>query len=88
MLRSVRVGTIVDLETRDCRLRVLLIDGTSRMVNDQRLLQGLPEVDSRPREILVDETTAKKSGEDESQRRATGDEGKTTSVHSKVGRVT
>ena len=30
MLRSVRVGTIVDLETRDCRLRVLLIDGTSR----------------------------------------------------------
>ena len=44
--------------------------------------------DSRPREILVDEMTAKKSGEDESQRRATGDEGKTTSVHSKVGRVT
>ena len=30
LLRSVRVGTIVDLETRDCRLRVLLIDGTSR----------------------------------------------------------
>ena len=42
--------------------------------------------DSRPREILVDEATAKKSGEDESQRRATGNEGKTTSVHSKVGR--
>ena len=62
--------------------------GTSRMVNDQRLLQGLPEVDSRPRKILVNETTAKKSGGDESQRRATGDEGKTTSVHSKVGRVT
>ena len=62
--------------------------GTSRMVNDRRLLQGLPEVDSRPREILVDETTAKKSGEDESQRRVTRDEGKTTSVHSKVGRVT
>ena len=30
LLRSVRVGTIVDLETRDCRLRVLLINGTSR----------------------------------------------------------
>ena len=45
LLRSVRVGTIVDLETRDCRLRVLLIDGTSRMVDNQRLLQGLPEVD-------------------------------------------
>ena len=30
LLRSVRVGTIVDLETRDCRLRVWLIDGTSR----------------------------------------------------------
>ena len=30
LLRSVRVGTIVDLETRDCRLRVLLIDWTSR----------------------------------------------------------
>ena len=30
LLRLVRVGTIVDLETRDCRLRVLLIDGTSR----------------------------------------------------------
>ena len=44
--------------------------------------------DSRPREILVDEMTAKKSGEDELQRRATGDKGKTTSVHSKVGRVT
>ena len=44
--------------------------------------------DSRPREILVDEMTAKKSGEDESQRRATGDEGKTMSVHSKVGWVT
>ena len=67
LLRSVRVGTIVDLGTRD----------------------------SRPREILVDKATAKKSGEDESQRRATrdesqrratGDEGKTTSVHSKVGR--
>ena len=43
---------------------------------------------SRPREILVDETTAKKSGEDESQRRATGDEGRTTSVHSKVGQAT
>ena len=42
--------------------------------------------DSRPRETLVDEATAKKSGEDESQRRATGDEGKMTSVHSKVGR--
>ena len=62
--------------------------GTSHMVNDQRLLQGLPEVDSRPREILVDETTAKKSGEDESQRRATGDEGRMTSVHSKVGQAT
>ena len=58
------------------------------MVNDRGLLQGLPEVDGRPRKILVDETSAKKSGEDESQRRATGDEGKTTSVHSKVGRVT
>ena len=44
--------------------------------------------DSRPRKILVDETSAKKSDEDELQRRATGDEGKTTSVHSKVGRVT
>ena len=44
LLRSVRVGTIADLETRDCRLRVLLIDGTSRMVDDRRLLQGLPEV--------------------------------------------
>ena len=42
--------------------------------------------DSRPRETLVDEATAKKSGEDESQRRATRDKGKTTSVHSKVGR--
>ena len=30
LLRSVRVGTIIDLETRDCRLRILLIDGTSR----------------------------------------------------------
>ena len=30
LLQSVWVGTIVDLETRDCRLRVLLIDGTSR----------------------------------------------------------
>ena len=30
LLWSVRVGTIVDLETRDCRLRVLLIDGTGR----------------------------------------------------------
>ena len=30
LLRLVRVGTIVDLETRDCRLRVLLIDETSR----------------------------------------------------------
>ena len=30
LLQSVRVGTVVDLETRDCRLRVLLIDGTSR----------------------------------------------------------
>ena len=29
LLRSVWVGTIVDLETRDCRLRVLLIDVTS-----------------------------------------------------------
>ena len=45
LLRSVRVGTIVDLEVRDCRLRILLIDGTSRMVDDRRLLQGLPEVD-------------------------------------------
>ena len=45
LLRSVQVGTIVDLGARDCRLRVLLIDGTSRMVNDRRLLQGLPEVD-------------------------------------------
>ena len=45
LLRSARVGTIVDLETRDCRLRVLLIDGTSRMIDDRRLLQGLPEVD-------------------------------------------
>ena len=44
--------------------------------------------DSRPREILVNETTAKKSGGDKSQRRATGDEGRTTSVHSKVGQVT
>ena len=62
--------------------------GTSRMVNNRRLLQGLPEVDSRPREILVDKMTAKKSSGDESQRRATRDEGKTTSVHSKVGWVT
>ena len=45
LLRSVRVGTIVDLETRGCRLRVVLIDGTSRMIDDRRLLQGLPEVD-------------------------------------------
>ena len=45
LLRSVRVGTIVDLETRDCRLRILLIDETSRMIDDRRLLQGLPEVD-------------------------------------------
>ena len=30
LLRSVRVGTIVDLETRNCRLRVLLINGTGR----------------------------------------------------------
>ena len=45
LLRSVRVGTIVDLGTRGCRLRVLLIDGTSRMIDDRRLLQGLPEVD-------------------------------------------
>ena len=45
VLRSVRVGTIVDLETRNCRLRILLIDGTSRMIDDRRLLQGLPEVD-------------------------------------------
>ena len=30
LLQSVRVGTVVDLETRDCRLRVLLIDETSR----------------------------------------------------------
>ena len=45
LLRSVRVGTIVDLEIRDCRLRILLIDETSRMVDDRRLLQGLPEVD-------------------------------------------
>ena len=45
LLRSVRVGTIVDLEIRDCRLRILLIDGTSRMIDDRRLLQGLPEVD-------------------------------------------
>ena len=30
LLRSVQVGTIVDLGARDCRLRVLLIDGTSR----------------------------------------------------------
>ena len=29
LLWSVWVGTIVDLETRDCRLRVLLIDGMS-----------------------------------------------------------
>ena len=43
---------------------------------------------SRPREILVDGTTAKKSGEDELQRRATRDEGRTTSVHSKVGQAT
>ena len=34
MLRLVRVGTIVDLETRNRRLRVLLIDGTSRMIDD------------------------------------------------------
>ena len=45
LLRSVWVRTIVDLEVRDCRLRILLIDGTSRMVDDRRLLQGLPEVD-------------------------------------------
>ena len=45
LLRSVRVGMIIDLEVRDCRLRILLIDGTSRMVDDRRLLQGLPEVD-------------------------------------------
>ena len=30
LLQLAWVGTIVDLETRDCRLRVLLIDGTSR----------------------------------------------------------
>ena len=30
LLRSVRVGTIADLETRGCRLRVLLIDRASR----------------------------------------------------------
>ena len=58
------------------------------MVNDRGLLQGLPEVDGRPRKILVDETSAKKSDEYVLKRRATGDEGKTTSVHSKVGRVT
>ena len=40
LLRSVRVGTIADLETRDCRLRVLLIDGTSRTVDDRRLPTG------------------------------------------------
>ena len=40
LLRSVRVGTIVDLEIRDCRLRILLIDGTSRMVDDRRLPTG------------------------------------------------
>ena len=45
LLRSVWVGTIVDLEIRDYRLRILLIDGMSRMVDDWRLLQGLPEVD-------------------------------------------
>ena len=44
--------------------------------------------DNRPRDTLVDGTTAKKSGGDESQRRVTGDEGRTTSVHSKVGWVT
>ena len=43
---------------------------------------------SQPREILAGKTTAKKSGEDKSQRRATGDEGRTTSVHSKVGQAT
>ena len=61
------------------------------MVNNWRFLQGLPEVDKGvvgQGEILVDETTAKKSGEDESQRRATGGEGRTTSVHSKVGQAT
>ena len=90
MLRSVRVGTIIDLETRDCRLRVLLIDGTSREETTGDSYRDFLRWtrDSRPREILVDEMTAKKSGENESQRRATGDEGKTTSVHSKVGRVT
>ena len=30
LLWSVQVGTIVDLGARDCQLRVLLIDGTSR----------------------------------------------------------
>ena len=30
LLWSVQIGTIVDLKTRDCRLRVLLIDGTGR----------------------------------------------------------
>ena len=29
LLRSVRVGTNIDLETRECRLRGLLIDGMS-----------------------------------------------------------
>ena len=90
MLRSVRVGTIVDLETGDCRLRVLLVDGTSREETTGDSCRDFLRWtrDSRPREILVDETTAKKSGEDESQSRATGDEGRTTSVHSKVGQMT